>query len=637
MNNFLSFLRQPGVFCTMIIFLLTAFLPCIALADLAINISEDPSTVTITKGNGTVHSSPIYVGDTLTQVFGADSTITGTDSSGNECGVDNLTWSVADSSTALSTDGGTTFNAASASKLSISGSNPFQLSVTFNATGYWKVYVKIKAHFHSNCGDQSQGGWQDAYSTYNFYFACQVGDFSFSVDPTTLYINQGESAPTSASLFSLNGFAGTISFDVTGISGISGSGSASLSPNSTNSTQIMVGVAGTVPVSDKIPYPAFVTGTVSGQPGLFLHHGQLLSVYVTKRAAIVTSGFGTTNKNDGNGKPVANDPLSQVDTIIDIAKIPFDNRVGYIREKIGGYACKVTGFQPGFTYTWQIVGMGIDAFKSTTEWSAESSSNQKVSIAHSSDSDAYPQSVSVSCNVREADTTHPITSNSIAINFHWRYENLKATGLPPTPDPKYAGLEPVLSSEITSSTLPDSNKNPTGYVGPNDDITYIVKAVNPAVAWFYDGLEKESNFTELAALSGNEEIAVAIAAGGLVLPPAPKDYTATVSDSEADLWTAVQDTYNDEHTPPLAPGACQFDPPSDADMGMAAHADPDSRKFGDFQDRFVHTLKIKHHVNLYHYKGDQYDATGFLGTKPTDVSQDDKVDKAVNYYKDVLF
>ena len=325
------------------------------------------------------------------------------------------------------------------------------------------------------------------------------------------------------------------------------------------------------------------------------------------------------------GKPIANDPLVQVDTTINTAKIVPDsgNPNVYNREKVGSYTCMATHFLPGYTYHWYCDGsMGIDAFNSTTGWFFESDANQTVNIASSTGSDAFPQSASVHCDVREADGTHSTSSNAITVNFHWPFEKLMTSGLPATMD----NTEPLEDVEVSSLGDP---KYP-GYVPANNDVEYTIKGVKPTVAWFYD---KGETFIDLAGLLNGDEAAIAFTAAKLTYPKKPADIVGKTSDSKEKLLDAAKTTLYDEHSVPPQPGDNRMEPPNFADGAQAAYDNPDPHVFEKYQQLFIHTVKAKHYFTIYHYKGDQYNASGFLGTLPTDIKEENGIPLAVNYYK----
>ena len=51
-----------------------------------------------------------------------------------------------------------------------------------------------------------------------------------------------------------------------------------------------------------------------------------------------------------------------------------------------------------------------------------------------------------------------------------------------------------------------------------------------------------------------------------------------------------------------------------------------------FAANFLHTIKIKRYFTIYHYVGDKYGATGYLGTLPTDLKVQSGFDSPCDCY-----
>ena len=86
----------------------------------------------------------------------------------------------------------------------------------------------------------------------------------------------------------------------------------------------------------------------------------------------------------------------------------------------------------------------------------------------------------------------------------------------------------------------------------------------------------------------------------------------------------------------MQPGDYRISPPNFAAGLQSAYTNPDPHVFERLQANFIHTVKAKKYFTIYHYKGDRYSATGFLGTYPTDIKEETGNPIAVNYYQSIL-
>lgn len=410
-------------------------------------LSVGTATLGVTHVNKAIPASDtsIYVGDTVTQTYPCTLNTSGTNSSGKECTVDSANWTWSIVSVSYSRDGSTFYS--DGYQPSIGGGSTGIMTAIFpndvnHPPGFWKITIHVHVDIvSSTCPDPPLG--QDI-GPYGFSVA--KGDFGISATLNPSTIVAGGSGAASVTVTPLAGFSGTVNLSLLGApTGVTGD-SFYVSPIFPNPVQRNFGI---YVAETAIPgtYPMLVAGN-SGVIG----HSAPIAITIPSRTAVVTSGFGTTNRNDGKGNPVPNDPTVEVDTIINTAKIP-PTGTPYIRERSGTYSCAAKGFASGFTYWWgsSISGsMGIDYPNCSSNWSAESTGNQTISVMSSSSSEVYPQTTTASCIVRNAGSNHSVTSNTLTVNWHWPFENLAATGEAPTPDPDTAGLEDVKISEITS-------------------------------------------------------------------------------------------------------------------------------------------------------------------------------------------
>ena len=595
-----------------------------AEADSQVTLGTPTDTIFHINPNIPLTDTSIYVGDTVTTSIPGTFSTSGMNSSGAECTASPVDWVWSITSVQFSTDGSAFISIPASTyssyPITIKGTGDGStglLSAKFPTKGYWQISVHVHVDYTSTtCGNSAVGA-----DLNNNAYSVEMGDFginaTMNMNPPIILL--GSSGAASVTVTPFAGFDGKVNLSLLGApTGVTGD-VFSVSPVYPNAVQrgYNIYVAETATPGT---YPVLIDG-VSG----ILNHAALVSITIPPHTAAISSGFGTTTKNDGNGNPVPNDPTARVDTIINTAKIQEDND-NYIREKSGVYTCTATGFMPGFTYWWQIGGtMGVDTFNSSSDWFAESTANQKVTIMSSYGADVYPQTTTVYCTVRNAGSSYPVNSNTITVNWHWPYENLVSSGLPATPD-NNEPLEDVPTADIKNVT----DKNYPGYVRANDSITYVIAPVNPLVAWFYD---KTETFSDLAGLlSGSEEVEVAFAASKLTTPEKPADITGTASDSSSgsDLAHACSITVQDEKANPANSGDYRVSPPTMANACPDPIADPVGME--RFQAKFLHTVKVKTYFTIYHYKGDQYAPSGFSGTKPTDIKEQTGNPLVENYY-----
>jgi len=99
----------------------------------------------------------------------------------------------------------------------------------------------------------------------------------------------------------------------------------------------------------------------------------------------------------------------------------------------------------------------------------------------------------------------------------------------------------------------------------------------------------------------------------MLKPPAALISSVSDSPSGLDFHQACLTTVVDEKSP-MNPGDYRIDPPNYA----ASCPDPTSDPQGlqRFAANFLHPIKIKRYFTIYHYVGDKYGATGYLGTGP---------------------
>jgi len=263
--------------------------------------TQSPSSLVITTPDGTAHpvshDPPINAGNSITEKLGANVQADKTNPS--ECTIDDnsTTFSYPSCTMSYSSNGGKTFSAAGGGagiSVDNAATGDATLSATFGSAGYYKIDYKIHVTYKSaTCGDGSLDDSEE------LTFSVDAGDFSFSLNPGSLNINQGENAVTKARITSIKDFSQSVGFSVSGAgtsTGISAGGSGTPPPS--GSTQDPVANPGTkypdAPVSVSVdntvplgPQSIFVRGS-SIVGTVLLSHDQSLSVTVTKRGLTIT-------------------------------------------------------------------------------------------------------------------------------------------------------------------------------------------------------------------------------------------------------------------------------------------------------------------------------------------------------------
>ena len=293
-------------------FLLTVFISGPATAAGTDSTYQNSGTITVSGPEGThvaPNMFPLLAGDTLTEGLSAGSSDSGTNPAGQECVIDSTTFSYTNVVMTYSPDGIQPFTSGVGSA-SIGGLTPATgaatLTASFPSGGYYVITYNLHMDYTSStCGNNS------ANSPGSLSFAVAAGDFAFTLNPGSLNINQGESAPTDAPITSIKGFSSRVSFSTISADapGFAASGSGIPPPNGTTQnpnqfpmTQypdatIYVAVGKTVPLGS---HKMSIRGSAS-IGGINLAHDQPFSVNVTQRGLTITRPGAHDEKVSANG------------------------------------------------------------------------------------------------------------------------------------------------------------------------------------------------------------------------------------------------------------------------------------------------------------------------------------------------
>lgn len=253
---------------------------------------QDADSITVNGPEGTrtqPGAFPLFVNDTLTEKLTASFSVTGTNTGGNECTIDSQSYSYKNVVILYSPDKLQALKPGTGEARidhvnSVTGDA--LLTAYFPKAGYYAINYTVHVDYTSKtCGDGSAEN--DGHLT----FAVQAGDFSFTLNPTSVNIlTTQKSGIVEAQITSIAGFQQSVGFTTTSTqSGLTVSGSGTPPANGTtqdgtsspNAIVTVSPTSGAFPFS-LTPYKKIINVRGSADLGIvFLAHDQPLTVNIS--------------------------------------------------------------------------------------------------------------------------------------------------------------------------------------------------------------------------------------------------------------------------------------------------------------------------------------------------------------------